>query len=285
MIDPDYLYTFIDNAIKEDVGDGDHTSIACIPSMKEGKAQLIVKEKGVLAGVEVAQQVFHRFDPFLKTAVLMHDSARIFPGDVVLTVEGRMISILQCERLVLNIMQHMSGIATQTSQYIEKLAGTSTKLLDTRKTTPGMRLIDKEAVRIGGGSNHRIGLFDMILIKDNHIDFVGGIEKTIDAVNQYLEKRGKMLKIGIEARCLEDVERIVKHNKVHRIMFDNFDIETTRKAVKMVNGYHETESSGNINLNNIRDYALCGVDFISVGALTHQIKSLDMSLQALQAVD
>ena len=211
----------------------------------------------------------------------MDDGAKIFPGNVVLTVEGRMISILQCERLVLNIMQHMSGIATQTNQYVERLAGTSTKLLDTRKTTPGMRLLDKEAVRIGGGSNHRIGLFDMILIKDNHIDFAGGIEKAIDAVNKYLEKRGKMLKIEIEARSLEDVERIMKHNMIHRIMFDNFDIETTRRAVEMVNNQYETESSGNINLNNIRDYALCGVDFISVGALTHQIKSLDMSLKSV----
>jgi nicotinate-nucleotide pyrophosphorylase (carboxylating) len=281
MIELDYLNTFIDNAFKEDIGDGDHTSLACIPSLNEGKAQLIIKEKGVLAGVEVAEQVFHRFDPFMKTTVFMYDGAKVFPGDVVFTVEGRVISILQCERLVLNIMQHMSGIATQTNQYVEKLAGTSTKLLDTRKTTPGMRLLDKEAVRIGGGSNHRIGLFDMILIKDNHIDFAGGIEKAIDAVNNYLQKRGKMLKIEIEARNLDDVERIVKHNKIHRIMFDNFDIETTRKAVELVDGHYETESSGNINLNNIRDYALCGVDYISAGALTHQIKSLDMSLKAV----
>ncbi len=281
MINLDYLNTFIDNAFKEDIGDGDHTSLACIPSLNEGKAQLIIKEKGVLAGVEVAQQVFHRFDPFMKTTVFMNDGAKVFPGDVVFTVEGRVISILQCERLVLNIMQHMSGIATQTSQYVEKLAGTSTKLLDTRKTTPGMRLLDKDAVRIGGGSNHRTGLFDMILIKDNHIDFAGGLEKAIDAVNNYLQKRVKMLKIEIEARNLDDVERIVKHNKIHRIMFDNFDIETTRKAVEIVNGHYETESSGNINLNNIRDYALCGVDYISVGALTHQIKSLDLSLKAV----
>ena len=281
MIDFDYLNNFIDNALKEDIGDGDHTSIACIPSLNEGKAQLLIKEKGVLAGVEVAKQVFHRFDPFMKTTVFIDDGAKVFPGDVAFTVEGRMISILQCERLVLNIMQHMSGIATQTSQYVEKLAGTATKLLDTRKTTPGMRLFDKEAVRIGGGSNHRIGLFDMILIKDNHIDFSGGVEKAIDAVNKYLQKRGKMLKIEIEARNLDELERIVKHSHVHRIMFDNFDIETTRKAVEMVNGHYETESSGNMTLDIIRDYALCGVDYISVGALTHQIKSLDMSLKAI----
>jgi len=282
MINPDYLNAFIDNALKEDIGDGDHTSLACIPSTNEGKAQLIIKEKGVLVGVELAQQVFHRFDPLMKTTVFISDGAKVFPGDVVFTVEGRIISILQCERLVLNIMQRMSGIATQTNLYVEKLAGTTTKLLDTRKTTPGMRLLDKEAVCIGGGNNHRIGLFDMILIKDNHIDFAGGIEKAIDAVHQYLHQRGKTLKIEIEARNLDDVERILKHNQIHRIMFDNFDVETTRKAVEIVDGRYETESSGNINLDNIREYALCGVDYISVGALTHQIKSLDMSLNAIE---
>ena len=281
MIDPDYLNAFIDQALQEDIGDGDHTSLACIPSLNEGKARLSIKEKGVLAGVEVARQVFHRFDPLLRTTGFVNDGAKIFPGDVVLTVEGCTISILQCERLILNIMQHMSGIATQTNLYVEKLAGTAVKLLDTRKTTPGMRLLDKEAVRIGGGNNHRIGLFDMILIKDNHIDFAGGIEKAIDAVNNYLGKHGKTLKIEIEARNMSDVERIMKHNKIHRIMFDNFDVETTRKAVELVNSRYETESSGNINLNNIRNYALCGVDYISVGALTHQVKGLDMSLKAI----
>ena len=280
MINPELLNAFIDNAFTEDIGDGDHTSLACIPSKNEGKAQLIIKEKGVLAGVEVVRQVFDRFDPLLKTTIFINDGAKVVPGDVVFTVEGRIISILQCERLTLNIMQRMSGIATQTNQYVEKIAGTSAKLLDTRKTTPGMRLLEKEAVRIGGGFNHRIGLFDMILIKDNHIDFAGGIEKAIDAVNDYLKKHGKMLKIEIEARNLDNVERILKHNQIHRIMFDNFDVENTRKAVKMVNGRYETETSGNINLNNIREYALCGVDYISVGALTHQIKSLDMSLKA-----
>ena len=284
MINPDYLNAFIDNAFKEDIGDGDHTSLACISSMSEGKAQLIIKEKGILAGVEVAQQVFFRFDPFIKFTVFINDGVKVFPGDVAFAVEGRIISILQCERLVLNIMQRMSGIATQTKLYVEKLTGTTTKLLDTRKTTPGMRLPDKEAVRIGGGHNHRIGLFDMILIKDNHIDFAGGIEKAIDAVNHYLQKHGKMLKIEIEARNLNDVERILKHNQIHRIMFDNFDVETTRKAVERVNGRYETETSGNINLNNIREYALCGVDYISVGALTHQIKSLDMSLKSNKTI-
>ena len=276
------LNTFIDTVLKEDIGDGDHTSLACIPSNKEGKAQLLVKEKGILAGIEVVRQVFHRFDPSLKMTVFLDDGIKVFPRDVAFTVEGRVIYILQCERVILNIIQRMSGIATQTSKYVEKLSDTSTKLLDTRKTTPGMRLLDKESVRIGGGYNHRIGLFDMILIKDNHIDFAGGIEKAINAANDYLKEHGKILKIEIEARSLNDVERIMRHGNIHRIMFDNFDVETTRKAVEMVNGEYETESSGNINLDNIRDYAICGVDFISVGALTHQIKSLDMSLNAVE---
>lgn len=282
MIDLAYLKPFVENALKEDIGDGDHTSLACIPSMQEGRAQLLIKESGILAGVEVIQQIFRQFDPFLQVTVFIKDGAKVYPGDVVFTVEGRVLSILQCERLVLNIMQHMSGIATQTGLYVERLTGTSAKLLDTRKIIPGMRLLDKEAVRIGGGLNHRIGLFDMVLIKDNHIDYAGGIEQAVDAVNKYLQKRGKMLKIEIEARNLDDVGRIVRHNKIHRIMFDNFDLETTRKAVEIVNGHYETESSGKINLGNIREYALCGVDFISVGALTHHIKSLDMSLKAIK---
>ena len=282
MISQDYLNVFIDNALKEDIGDGDHTSLACIPSTKEGRSQLIIKEKGILAGVEIAKLALHRFDAAMKITDFINDGEKVFPGDISFTVEGRIISMLQCERLVLNIMQRMSGIATQTNIYAEKIAGTSAKLLDTRKTTPCMRLLEKEAVRIGGGSNHRIGLFDMVLIKDNHIDFAGGIEKAINAVDNYLKKNGKALKIEIEARDLNDVERILKHGKINRIMFDNFDVETTRKAVEMVNGQYETESSGSINLDNILDYALCGVDFISVGALTHQIKSLDMSLKAAE---
>ena len=282
MISHDALNVFIDNAFNEDIGDGDHTSLACIPPTNTGKARLIIKEEGVLAGVEVAKHVFHRFDSSLKTTVFINDGVKVFPGDVVFTVEGRVISLLQCERLALNIMQHMSGIATQTNQYVEKLAGTSAKLLDTRKTTPGMRLLDKEAVRIGGGNNHRTGLFDMFLIKDNHIDYAGGIEKAIDAVNHYIQKRGMTLKIEIEARSLDDVERIVKHNRIHRIMFDNFNLENTHKAVEIVDWRYETESSGNITLDNIRDYALCGVDYISVGALTHHINSLDMSMKAVE---
>ena len=282
MIDLIYLNAFIDNALREDIGDGDHTSLACIPSTNEGKAKLLIKGKGILAGIDIAQQIFHRFDPLMKITVFINDGAKVFTGDVALTVEGQILSILQCERLVLNTMQRMSGIATQTNRYVEELKGTSTKLLDTRKTTPGVRLLEKEAVRIGGGDNHRVGLFDMILIKDNHIDFAGGIEKAIDAVHQYLQKHDKTLKIEIETRNLNDVERVLKHGKIDRIMFDNFDIATVSKAVEMVDGRYETESSGNINIDNIRDYALCGVDYISVGALTHQIKCLDMSLKAVE---
>jgi len=282
MIDPDYLNAFIDAALKEDIGDGDHTSLACIPSLNEGKAQLIIKEKGILAGVDVALQVFHRLDPELRITAFITDGNKVFPGDVVFKMEGRIISILQGERLALNIMQRMSGIATKTGEYVEKLSGTNAKLLDTRKTTPGMRLLEKEAVRVGGGYNHRLGLFDMIMLKDNHIDFAGGIENAIDAVHIYLQTLDKDLKIEIEARNINDVERILRHGKINRIMFDNFDIETTKKAVKKVKNRYETESSGNINLDNIRDYALCGVDYISVGALTHHIKSLDMSLKAVR---
>jgi len=279
-IDDDCLNAFVNSALIEDIGDGDHTSLACIPSESQGKAQLIVKEKGVLSGLEIAKRVFDIFDKSVVFTTFINDGSKIFPGDITFTVEGRIISILQCERLVLNLMQRMSGIATQTNLYVSRLEGTTTKLLDTRKTTPCMRMLEKIAVHTGGGYNHRTGLFDMILIKDNHIDFAGGIEKAIDASNNYLKEKGKNLKIEIEARSLDDVQRIINHGNVHRIMLDNFDVETTRKAVEMVNRQYETESSGCINIDNIRDYALCGVDYISVGALTHQIKSLDMSLKA-----
>ncbi|MDR1666384.1 MAG: carboxylating nicotinate-nucleotide diphosphorylase [Bacteroidales bacterium] len=280
MIDHQYLEQFIDHAFREDIGDGDHTSFSCIPPLQQGRARLLVKEEGVLAGVEIAERIFHRLDPALTVKVFLRDGVEVKPGDIAFTVEGNVISILQCERLALNLMQHMSGIATQTRRYVKELAGTSTQLLDTRKTTPGMRLLDKEAVRIGGGRNHRIGLFDMILIKDNHIDFAGGIEKAIDRVCEYLHAHGKKLKIEIEARSIDDIERILRHNKINRIMLDNFNTETTAQAVKIIGGRYETESSGNITLANIREYALCGVDFISVGALTHHVKSLDMSLKA-----
>ena len=281
MSENEYLSAFIENAIKEDIGDGDHTSLSCIPSGKAGKAQLLIKEKGRLAGGNVAMQVFKHVDSSLKTIVYIDDGINVFPGDIAFTVEGNIISILKCERLVLNIMQRLSGIATQTAHYVEQLAGTSTKLLDTRKTTPCMRMLEKEAVRMGGGYNHRKGLYDMILIKDNHVDFAGGIEPAIDSVNDYLQKKGKDILIEIEARSMCDIACILQHGKVHRIMFDNFDVETTRKAVELVAGRFETESSGNITLENIREYALCGVDYVSVGALTHHIKSLDMSLKAV----
>ncbi|GHT21997.1 nicotinate-nucleotide diphosphorylase (carboxylating) [Bacteroidia bacterium] len=281
MIDLQYLTEFIDRAFREDIGDGDHTSLSCIPAAQQGKARLLIKEAGIVAGVEIAEQIFRHFDKDLKMTTFIHDGSEVNVGDVVFTVQGKVISILQCERLVLNTMQHTSGIATQTNQYEKAIAGTKARLLDTRKTTPGMRLIDKEAVRIGGGVNHRVGLFDMILIKDNHIDFAGGIENAIDRVHEYLNAKGKKLKIEIEARSISDIERILKHKQIDRIMLDNFDTALTKQAVELIAGQYETESSGNITLKNIRDYAVCGVDFISVGALTHHVKGLDMSLKAV----
>lgn len=283
MIDQQYLQQFVAQAFKEDIGDGDHTSLSCIPASAEGRAQLIVKQAGILAGVEVAEYIFHYFDKDMQVQVLLKDGTPVQPRDIAFIVSGKVCSILQCERLVLNVMQRMSGIATQTAVYVEALKGTHTKVLDTRKTTPGMRLLDKAAVKIGGGENHRIGLYDMIMIKDNHIDFAGGIEKAIQAVHTYLDAHHKSLKIEIESRNLDDVRRILEFGGVDRIMLDNFDVPTTRKAVEMIHGAYETEASGGITLLNIRDYAECGVDFISVGALTHQIKSLDMSLKAITA--
>jgi nicotinate-nucleotide pyrophosphorylase (carboxylating) len=272
---------FIENAIREDVGDGDHTSLSTIPASAMGKAQLIVKDEGILAGVEMAEKVFKKFDPTVEINILIADGTHVKHGDIAFTVSGKVLTILQCERLVLNIMQRMSGVATQTHKYVEKLEGLKTKVLDTRKTTPGMRLLDKWAVKLGGGENHRIGLYDMILIKDNHIDFAGGIEKAILAAQKYLKEKNKSLKIEVEARSIDDIKRIMTVGGVHRIMLDNFDLETTRKAVKLINGEYETESSGGITIDTLRDYAKCGVDYISVGALTHQIRSLDMSLKAI----
>lgn len=273
---------FIEHAIREDIGDGDHTSLAIIPDTEIGKAQLLVKDKGILAGVAVAEKVFHTFDPSIKFNLIIPDGSPIKYGDIAFTVEGKVLTILQCERLVLNIMQRMSGVATQTSIYVDKLKGLKTKVLDTRKTTPGMRLLDKWAVKLGGGENHRIGLFDMILIKDNHIDFAGGIENAIHAVKEYLQRKGKKLDIEVEARSIEDVRRIMAIGNIRRIMLDNFDLEKTREAVQLIHGQYETESSGGITLDTLRSYAECGVDYISVGALTHQIKSLDLSLKALK---
>jgi len=272
---------FIENALREDIGDGDHTSLACIPRNAVGKAQLLIKEKGILAGVDMALRIFTKLDPDITLEILKQDGDQVVPYDIAFIVEGRVLILLKAERLVLNIMQRMSGIATTTRQYVDRLNGLKTRILDTRKTTPGMRMLEKAAVRIGGGENHRFGLFDMILIKDNHIDFAGNISKAIRRSKEYLKETGKDLAIEIEARDLDDVREILDIGGIKRIMLDNFTLEDTRKAVEMIAGRYETESSGGITLENIRDYAECGVDFISVGALTHHIKSLDLSLKAL----
>ena len=270
----------IDLAFSEDIGDGDHTTLCCIPDDEMGKSQLIIKKNGILAGIRVAQQVFNRFDPTMKVEVLIEDGTPVKPGDVAMIVSGKVRSLLQTERLMLNIMQRMSGIATMTSKYVKKLEGTNTRILDTRKTTPGMRMMEKEAVKIGGGVNHRIGLFDMILLKDNHIDFAGGIDAALDKCHQYLKDKGLDLKIEIEVRSFDELQQVLNHGGVDRIMLDNFNTEDTKKAVAMINHRYETESSGGITYDTIRDYAECGVDFISVGALTHSVKGLDMSFKA-----
>ena len=274
----------IDDLIKlafaEDIGDGDHTTLCCIPATEMGKSQLIIKEDGVLAGVEMARRVFKAFDPELKMTVFIEDGAEVKKGDIAFVVEGKVQSLLQTERLMLNIMQRMSGIATITRKYVKQLEGTKTHVLDTRKTTPGMRMIEKEAVRIGGGMNHRIGLFDMILLKDNHVDFAGGISKAINRAHEYLKEKGKNLKIEIEVRNFDELEEALQTGGVDRIMLDNFTPENTREAVRRVAGRVELESSGGITFDTLRDYAECGVDYISVGALTHSVKSLDMSFKA-----
>jgi nicotinate-nucleotide pyrophosphorylase (carboxylating) len=276
------LSDFIQYSLKEDIGNGDHSSLACIPESSTGKAMLLVKELGVIAGIRIAIIVFSEVDKSLQTDILIRDGSMVHPGDIVLYVTGNLQSILRSERMVLNIMQRMSGIATNTQQYVNRLKGLKTKVLDTRKTSPGMRLFEKEAVRLGGGENHRLGLYDMIMLKDNHIDFAGGIRTAINRTLNYLETTGKDLKVEIEARDLFDVEEILSEGGINRILLDNFTIEDTRKAVKMINNRFETESSGGITLENIRDYAECGVDYISVGALTHHLKSLDMSLKAVR---
>jgi len=275
------LDLFIENALKEDIGDGDHTSLACIPGDKKGKARLLVKEPGVLAGISVAPLVFKKIDKDIRLDVYLKDGSLIYPGDVAFIVEGKILALLQAERTVLNIMQRMSGIATVTRRDADALKGLKTRVLDTRKTTPGMRMLEKEAVHTGGGVNHRMGLYDMILIKDNHIDFAGGIREAIESSRAYLKKTGKDLKIEVEARSLEDVKAILGTGGVDRIMLDNFTPENTRLAVKMIGNKVETESSGGITLENLRQYAECGVDYISVGALTHHIDSLDLSLDAI----
>jgi nicotinate-nucleotide pyrophosphorylase (carboxylating) len=266
----------------EDIGDGDHTTLSCIPADAMGKSQLIIKENGVLAGVEIAKRIFHAFDPELKMTQFLHDGDRIKIGDIAFIVEGRVQSLLQTERLMLNVMQRMSGIATRTAEYIKQLEGTHTRVLDTRKTTPGLRLLEKEAVKIGGGCNHRIGLYDMILLKDNHIDFAGGIEKAITRAKEYCKSKGKNLKIEIEVRNFDEICQVMAVGGVNRIMLDNFTPADTKKAVEMIDGKYETESSGGITFDTLRQYAECGVDFISVGALTHSVKSLDMSFKAVK---
>ena len=270
----------IDLSFAEDIGDGDHTTLCCIPEDAMGRSKLLIKEEGILAGVEIAKEVFHRFDPDMLVEVFMGDGSHVKVGDVAMIVSGRVRSLLQTERLMLNIMQRMSGIATMTHRYVERLEGTHTHVLDTRKTTPGMRMLEKQAVKIGGGVNHRIGLFDMILLKDNHVDFAGGIEAAITRCHEYLNSKGKDLKIEIEVRNFDELERVLRRGGVDRIMLDNFTVDDTRKAVEMVAGRYETESSGGITLDTLRDYAEAGVDFISVGALTHSVKGLDMSFKA-----
>src|SRR5574344_823692 len=270
----------IDLAFAEDIGDGDHTTLCCIPADAMGKSHLLIKEDGILAGVEVAKEVFRRFDPEMKVEVLMGDGTPVKKGDIAMIVSGKVRSLLQTERLMLNIMQRMSGIATMTHKYVERLKGTKTHVLDTRKTTPGMRMLEKMAVKIGGGVNHRIGLFDMILLKDNHVDFAGGIDKAITRAKEYCKAKGKDLKIEIEVRNFDELQQVLDLGGVDRIMLDNFSTENTKKAVEIIGGRYETESSGGITYDTLRDYAECGVDFISVGALTHSVKGLDMSFKA-----
>lgn len=275
-----FVDELIELAIKEDIGDGDHTSLCSIPLESRGKMKLLIKQDGVIAGIEIAEIVFKRLDPTILFDKIIDDGMRVKVGDVAFYVEGRLVSLLQAERIILNIMQRMSGVATQTSIYVDRLKGLKTKVLDTRKTTPGMRVLDKIAVKIGGGENHRIGLFDMILLKDNHIDFAGGITPAVNGAKEYLNKLNKKLKIEVETRSLDDVREVLALGGVDRIMLDNFSVEKTIEAVNIINNKCEVESSGGITIDNLRDYALCGVDFVSVGALTHQIKSIDMSLKA-----
>ena len=270
----------IDLAFAEDIGDGDHTTLCCIPEDAMGKSHLLIKEDGILAGVEVAKKVFERFDPEMQVEVIMGDGSRVKKGDIAMIVTGRVRSLLQTERLMLNIMQRMSGIATMTNKYVERLKGTHTHVLDTRKTTPGMRMLEKAAVKIGGGVNHRIGLFDMILLKDNHVDFSGGIKNAISRCHEYLKKNGLDLKIEIEVRNFDELQQVLDCGGVNRIMLDNFSVPDTKKAVEMIDGRYETESSGGITFDTIRYYAEQGVDYVSVGALTHSVKGLDMSFKA-----
>lgn len=275
------LEEIIDNALKEDIGDGDHSTLACVPENIIGEAKLLVKEDGILAGVELAEQIFKRYDPALQITIFKQDGDQVKVGDIAFIVKGKKRSILTTERLVLNFMQRMSGIATQTQQIVQLIAGTNTKLLDTRKTTPGIRVLEKWAVKIGGGHNHRFGLFDMVMLKDNHIDYAGGVKNAIEQTQLYLQEKGKKLKIEIEVRSFDELNQVLAIGGVDRIMLDNFSPEEIKIALKLIPDNYETEASGGITLANIKAYAETGVDFISVGALTHQVKSLDLSLKAI----
>ena len=277
----DHILQLIEQAIAEDLGDGDHTSLATIPEDARGKMKLLVKEDGIIAGVEIAKLVFQKIDPEIRMEVLIKDGAPIQKGDIVFYVSGRCRSMLIAERTMLNYLQRMSGIATATKSYTKLLEGTKAHLLDTRKTTPNMRVFEKMAVVIGGGMNHRMGLYDMVMIKDNHVDFAGGIKQAIEAEHAYLERIGKKLKIELEVRNFDELNQAMAAGGIHRIMLDNFTPAAIKKAVEIIGGKYETEASGGINLENIREYALTGVDFISVGAITHHIKSLDLSLKAM----
>ena len=282
-MDKELVDPFINNALKEDVGDGDHTSLATIPEGTMGKAKLLVKDHGVLAGVELAEEIFHIVDPALKLNIFLKDGAEIKPKDIVLEVEGSVHSILKAERLVLNCMQRMSGVATQTDRIVDLLKGTNTQVLDTRKTIPGMRYLDKWAVRIGGGVNHRFGLYDMILIKDNHVDYSGGIRQAIENTHEYMTTNNKKLAIEIEVRNLDELEEVLQTGGVDRILLDNFNFSDLKQAVNIIEGRYITEASGGITIDNVREYANCGVDYISIGALTHSVKCLDLSLKAVKA--
>lgn len=282
MIPDSYLIPLIERAFNEDIGDGDHSSLSCIDEKVYSEANLLVKENGIIAGVDIASKVAKFYSHELSLNIYIKDGSKVNPGDIVFKISGPQRDILAVERTMLNFMQRMSGIATQTNIYVQKISDLKTKILDTRKTTPGLRLIEKEAVRIGGGYNHRLGLYDMIMLKDNHIDYAGGIQKAIRSANDYLQKNNLNLKIEIEVRNLDELKQVLEVGHIHRIMLDNFNIENTRKAVELINGKYETESSGGITIDTIRSYAECGVDYISVGALTHHIKSLDLSLKAIK---
>ena len=272
---------FVQLAILEDIKEGDHSALACIPKSSYGKAQLLIKEKGILAGVDIAEQIFKEFDSSFEFTKLINDGQKVNKGDTAFTIHGPSITLLSAERLVLNVMQRMSAIATLTNKYVKALEGLNTKVLDTRKTTPLIRFLEKEAVKIGGGVNHRYGLFDMIMLKDNHNDFAGGIENSINKTIQYLRENNLNLKIEVETRNIEEVKKVLKVGNIDRIMLDNFNYKDMRKAVKLINNQYETEASGGINLETVRKYAECGVDFVSVGALTHSVSNMDLSLKAI----